>query len=265
MFYEIVLEGMKKFAGEILGVVLLIAALKKFKWIRSLFGEYKNLKEDSSNKQSEPETQEVIQKKSEELKYFAMSDKDFVNLCKSGNVAGIKEAINNGANINARYYNITPLMGITQCDVELTEIAELLIKKGADINAKDNFSNTVLMRAAIRNYTKTAELLIKYGANLDAKNNIGVTALMWAIYKGYTELAELLVKKGADVNAKDNFSCTALMRAAEYGYTKTAELLIKYGADVDAKSNKGWTALMLALNYSHTETADLLRSYGAKE
>ncbi|MBQ7577778.1 MAG: ankyrin repeat domain-containing protein [Synergistaceae bacterium] len=260
MFYEIVLEGMKKFAGEILGVVLLIAALKKFKWIRSLFGEYKNLKEDSGNKQSEPEIN-----KSDESKPPIMSDKDFVSLCKSGNVAEIESVINNGANVNARNRNITPLMGVLQCNVELTELAELLIKKGADINAKDNFSNTVLMRAAIRNYTKTAELLIKYGANLDAKNNIGVTALMWAIYKGYTELAELLVKKGADVNAKDNFSCTALMRAAEYGYTKTAELLIKYGADVDAKSNKGWTALMLALNYSHTETADLLRSYGAKE
>ncbi|MBQ7577824.1 MAG: hypothetical protein IJT21_06135 [Synergistaceae bacterium] len=31
-----------------------------------------------------------------------MSDKDFVNLCKSGNVSEIEAAINNGANVNAR-------------------------------------------------------------------------------------------------------------------------------------------------------------------
>ena len=45
------LRGVKKFAGEIIGVVLLVIVLKKFNWIRSLFGEYKNLQEDSGNKQ----------------------------------------------------------------------------------------------------------------------------------------------------------------------------------------------------------------------
>ena len=51
MFLEVILEGVKKFAGEIIGVLLLVIALKKFNWIRSLFGEYKNLQEDSGNKQ----------------------------------------------------------------------------------------------------------------------------------------------------------------------------------------------------------------------
>ena len=185
MFYEVILEGIKKFAGEIIGVLLLIVVLKKSRRIRSLFGEYKNLTEDNGNKQSE------------QSKRPAMSDKDFVNLCKSGNVSEIEEAINNGANVNAKDHGTTPLMGVLQCGVELTELAELLIKKGADVNAKDNFGNTVLMRPAIRNYTKTAELLIKYGADINAKNNCGFTALMWAASKGCTGTANLLRRYGA--------------------------------------------------------------------
>ena len=255
MFYEFVLEGLKKFAGEIIGLVLLIVALKKFKWIRSLFGEYRNLKEDSGNK---------MQKNPEESKRPIMSDKDFVNLCKSGNVAEIEEAINNGANVNAKYYNITPLMGVLQCDVELTDLAELLIKKGADVNAKDNFSNTILMRAAIRNYTKTAELLIKYGADINAKNNYGFTALMWAIDKGYTGIAKLLIENGADVNSKSNKGITALIVAALMNNIEITELLTNNGADVNAKNDDGNTALIMAERKGYTELADLLRSYGAK-
>ena len=226
MFYEIMLEGVKKFAGEIIGVLLLVIVLKKFNWIRLLFGEYKNLQEDSGNKQ------EIIQQNPEESKRPIMSDKDFVNLCKSGKVSEIEEAINNGANVNAKDHNITPLMGVLQCNVELADLVEMLIKKGADINAKDNFSYNALMRATSKNYTKTAELLIK---------------------------------NGADVNALDCYGNTALMVAAAKGNIESSELLIKYGADINVKDNKGMTALMWAEKYKRTEVADLLRSYGAKE
>ena len=123
MFYEIMLEGGKKFAGEIIGVLLLVIVLEKFNWIRSLFGEYKNLKEDSGNKQ------EIIQQNPEESKSPIMSDKDFVNLCKSGNVAEIEEAINNGANVNAKDHNITALMLAEKYGH--TEAANLLRSHGA--------------------------------------------------------------------------------------------------------------------------------------
>ena len=194
MFYDVILEGLKKFAGEIIGVILLIVAWRIFPGLRKLFGQYESLKNNSDNKYSEPAI-----KKSDDSKppIPIMSDKDFVNLCKSGNVSEIEETIKNGANVNAKDHGTTPLMGVLQCNVELADLAELLIKKGADVNAKDNFGNTVLMRPAIRNYTKTVELLIKYGADINVKNNCGVTALVWAEIKGHTEMAELLRRYGA--------------------------------------------------------------------
>ncbi len=143
MFYEIMLEGVKKFAGEIIGVVLLVIVLKKFNWIRSLFGEYKNLQEDSGNKQ------EIIQQSPEEAKRPIMSDKDFVNLWKSGNVSEIEEAINNGVNVNAKNNTgFTALMWAI--DKGCTEIAELLINSGADVNVKSNKGITALIEGRQR-------------------------------------------------------------------------------------------------------------------
>ena len=45
-----------------------------------------------------------------------------------------------------------------------TEIAELLLKHGAEVNAKDNNGETALMDAARNGHTETANLLRSYGA-----------------------------------------------------------------------------------------------------
>ena len=45
---EFIAEGFKKFAGEIIGVLLLVIALKSFPCLRSLFTAAKNLKEDDT-------------------------------------------------------------------------------------------------------------------------------------------------------------------------------------------------------------------------
>jgi len=46
---------------------------------------------------------------------------------------------------------------------ETKEIAELLIVKGADVNAKDGYGETPLDNTILFNRTETADLLRKYG------------------------------------------------------------------------------------------------------
>ncbi len=57
------------------------------------------------------------------------------------------------------------------------EIAQELIDKGADVNAKSASGVTPLMIAAGHNNAPMIGLLLSKGAQPDAKNNLGKTAL----------------------------------------------------------------------------------------
>ena len=87
--------------------------------------------------------------------------------------------------------------------------------------------------------------LIKKGANVNARNNYGRTALMEAVYSGRLDKAEMLIENGADVNAKDNARRTALMEAAGRGYSDIEKLPIEKGANASIQDNDGKTADML--------------------
>ena len=124
----------------------------------------------------------------------AMSDDDFIKLCKLGDVQKVEEAIINGTNVNA----------------------------------KDNNGSSALMLATKQKQTKTVELLLKHGANVNFQNNDGITPLMMAVMNFDTKTAELLLKHGANINAQDKHGRTALAIAGNLG--DTANLLRKYGA-----------------------------------
>ena len=258
MWYEFLLEGLKKFSGEIIGLILLAVFWRMFPrlwdWVskyrkpkkdnntevmqilmeihRQLDAQQGNVKPaDTQNSDEEAEHRTEI-KRQLETQRTTTSDEDFLTLCKSGDAKKVEKAIVNGVNVNAK---------------------------------EDRYGWTALMYAANYGHTETTKLLLKHGTDINAKNNIGWTSLMLAASNGHTETAELLLKHGANINAKeDRYGWTALMYAANYGYTETAEVLLKHGANINAKDDYGRTALIISEKFCHKETANLLRQYGTK-
>jgi len=71
-------------------------------------------------------------------------------------------------------------------------IAEMMIVKGANVNAKDINRKTPLHFAASEGNTKVVELLIVNGANVNAMNNGNFTPLSYAIQNRHDDIAALL-------------------------------------------------------------------------
>ncbi|HVW86306.1 MAG TPA: ankyrin repeat domain-containing protein, partial [Bryobacteraceae bacterium] len=136
------------------------------------------------------------------------------------------------------------------------------LSKGAAIETRDAHGNTPLMYAAAYGSAEGVELLLKRGANPNAKNDFDATALLWAAND--PAKARLLIAKGADVNARSKNGRTPLLVAATCdGCSETVRLLLAKGADVNAADNQGETALLLATWANDIDAIRLLLAKGA--
>lgn len=173
------------------------------------------------------------------------------------------EYINKKINFNfnaTNEYGYTFLMRASR--INSLKIVKSLIGYGADINAKNNDGETVLMLTSDLDIIK---LLINNKADVNAKSNNGGTALMRAsglLSGGNLERIKLLIDNGADINAKDDYGETALMRVSSDGNLEIVKLLVDNGADINAKSKNGGTALTV-VDYKNWEIVKLLIDNGA--
>lgn len=162
--------------------------------------------------------------------------------------------------------NITPLMLAAKHNNR--ELAEALIKSGADINARDQHaigSYSPLEYAAYYNSPAVADLLIENGAKLEEKNDLGQTTLILSILMNSADTAELLLRKGADPNGRDDSGNTPLMFASTRHHLHAlVNLLIRYGADVNAENDKGRTPLMRASFHNIPDIMQTLIMSGAR-
>ena len=132
----------------------------------------------------------------------------------------------------------------------------LLLKAGADIEARDDVGNTPLTAALRASNFSIGECLLQRGASADVANSVGRTPLSYTLNEDnkvlpvtMIKMVELLLRSGADVNVADRWGCTPLMEAVRnkwYGCRAT-ELLLQFGADVNAIDEKGETAVTKAV------------------
>ena len=109
------------------------------------------------------------------------------------------------------------------------------------------------------------KLLIKKGADINAKTIWGKTPLYCATETGFIEAVPLLINKGADINNGDKWGKTPLHNLSQWRRgDETVELLIQKGAKINAKDSKGKTPLDIAREYDACFVMRVLQKHGAK-
>jgi len=171
--------------------------------------------------------------------------------------------IDKGANINARNNKGgTPLYFATK-DFNLTQ---RLIAKGADVNIRAYGDFTPLYQAAFSGGLKVAKLLIDHGADVNASGGQG-TVLRGIIYyksESGTEMAKLLLDNHAKLQ-KFSYGNTELHLAALNDYADIIPILVEHGANVNAFNEYGHTPLYYAAMHGHRKAADALIAAGANK
>ena len=143
-----------------------------------------------------------------------------------------------------------------------TNIMELLLMNGASGEAMDKDYSPLLHCAASSGHTSTVELLLSKGAPIEARNSSHETALHCAALSGHTSMVGLLLSKGASIQAT-SYTWTPLHYAASSGHNGTVELLLLQGASIEAIDIYNRTPLHLAASSGHPGTVELLLSKGA--
>ncbi len=197
---------------------------------------------------------------------FAGSPAGLLKALEAGDNTAVERLIEGSEDfdINTEFYNDlkkydyyeTPLM--VAAKYGNIQIVSYLIKRGADVEAKNNDHCTALMYAADGGHTQTVVLLVNNGAKINATNKDGKTALMFAASNGYSETVISLAGTGINLNIQDSTDCTALIHAAMNNHPKALIALVEMGADVNIKDLSDRTALIYYMKYGYEDFVSVI-------
>ena len=155
-------------------------------------------------------------------------------VARTGNVEAAQLLLSHGATVDAKekWGGQTPLMWASAR--RHPEMMELLIAKGADVNARsidrdyqrhiqaegrpkslDSGGLTPLLYAARENCMACVDVLLKNKADIDLADPDSVSPLLVAIMNANWDLAKQLIAAGADVNQWDIYGETPLLTAID--------------------------------------------------
>ena len=149
----------------------------------------------------------------------------------ANDVNSARRLIDRGADVNAKNAAQESAYLIATSEIgDDPRLLELTLSSGADVNAKDRFNGTGLIRAAERGYVRIVRRLLETDIEIDHVNRLDWTALLEAIILGeggraHTETVRALVDAGADVTIADGDGVTPIAHARERGYDTIVAIL----------------------------------------
>jgi ankyrin repeat protein len=154
----------------------------------------------------------------------------------AGDLDKVKELITKGVPVDTRtrdpfLTNTTPLMWAAVKGHY--EVARYLIENGADVQAHGGIDDTDVVVWAVWNFgdARIVEMLLQKGADVNAfHSSEKKTILTIAAENGNTEIVKLLLENGADVKFPNEVKSKALYYARKYEREGMIEALKEKGA-----------------------------------
>ena len=169
--------------------------------------------------------------------------------------------LSKGADINAATAKGVNALGIAG-ERGHTEIVRILLKAGMSPLGIDQASGNNLLHAAAQcSDTAFVALALNAGVPVNSVNSIGETPLAVALFFEDMDVLRQLIRAGADVNVRDNNEFTPLWRAITTGSAAAISLLLENGArtDIPNKSTGNYPLHLAVLGGDKNIVAALLQ------
>ena len=137
------------------------------------------------------------------------------------------------------------------------------------MNIVDHLGNTALMHACRSNHTDVVELLLQNGADINIVDKAGCHVLLESSGRGFTDIIHLLltlpIQTNVNINHTDRRIHTPLMVACLYCHIDIVVYLISRGADTKLVNDYGVTAFeMIGINTNPQITKNDINTFKLK-
>lgn len=182
-----------------------------------------------------------------------------VAACASLQAVTIHEAIDQGdsvavaAMLDANPALLTELAPSTRTPLHTAaytgklNIVQLLISRGADVNATTSTGSTPMHGATLYNHEAVIRLLVAKGGNINAVNQGGYTPFTNAASSGNMSTIKFLVESGARIEPVDSTGIVPLHCAVNSCNLEAVEYYLSAGANSNAVSPDGENAVAKAV------------------
>ena len=184
--------------------------------------------------------------------------------CEYGTLDVVKMLVEAGTGLRDTIDEGWTCLHIAACFGHTETVRYLMGLPFVDMNHRDGSNRTALCVAADEEHTDIVQMLIGAGADIDTQNDEGWSPLHYASLLGTLDVVRMLVRAGAEMRTTDNDGCTCLHGAARYGRTETVRYLAGLPeVELNHRDDENNSALHLAVDENRTDIVQVLIDAGA--
>jgi hypothetical protein len=198
------------------------------------------------------------------------ADLSLIAVAEAGDLDRVERVLERGASVRGRDGDGRTALTAAAFGNHV-DVARVLIAAGADVNAKDDTvqSPYLIATSEVGDDPRLLELTLDNGAEVDDKDSYNGTGLIRAAERGFPRIVRRLLEAGIDRDHINRLDWTALHEAIVLGeggrpHVATVRALIDGGVDVNIPDGDGVRPLALAEERGYDEIAELLRDAGAR-